>query len=157
MMDVVMNKFGYGNANLQGVYYDEVNRQQLNIIRRANTELALDLTNKNRKEDARKVLNKADEMMLQGNFPYGLVSRSNDHDRESMLFLEACYRAEDKPLIDKVSASVKKDLKQQMVYYNSLPEDKAQGLEYEKSVAQNLLEEMDKLEKVYSVKSAQMQ
>jgi hypothetical protein len=157
MMDVVMHKFDYGNADIPGVYYDEVNRQQLEIIRRANTDLAIDLAGKNRKEDARNVLDKADKMMLQQNFPYGLVSRSNEHDRVSLMFLEACYRADDKPLVDKVSASVKKDLKQQIIYYNSLPEDKAAVLQYEKSAAQSMLDDMDRLEKAFAPKSPQLQ
>ena len=157
MMDVVVNKFGYGNANLPNVYYDEVNRQQLNTIRRANTDLAMDLTIKNRKEDARKVLERADNMMLQSNFPYGMVSRNNEHNRQSIMFLEACYRADDKQLASKVSASVKKDLKQQLAYYNSLPTDKADAMQYEKNMAQNLLDEMDKMEKVYNGRGAQFQ
>jgi hypothetical protein len=86
-----------------------------------------------------------------------MVSRGNDHNRLSLLFLEACYRADDKQLVDKVSRSVKTDLKQQVTFYNSLPEDKAAGIQYEKSVAQGLLEDMDKLEKAFSTKSIQMQ
>jgi hypothetical protein len=152
MMDVVMKKFGYGNADISNVYFDEVNRQQLLTIRRANTELALDLSGKSRKDDARKVLNRADKMLLQNNFAYGMVSRGNEHDRETLMFLEACYRAEDKPLIEKVSASVKKDLQQQIVYYNGLPADKADGLQYEKNVAQSLLGEMAKMEEAFAVK-----
>ncbi len=152
MMDVVMNKFGYGNANVANVYFDEVNRQQLLTIRRANTELAIDLAGKNRKDEARKVLERADNMLLQSNFAYGMVSRGNEHNRESLMFLEACYRAEDMPLIKKVSASVKKDLQQQIVYYNGLPADKADGLQYEKNVAQTLLEELQKMQDAFTPK-----
>src|SRR5690349_305080 len=80
MFDKVMNKFGFGNANIFNVYFDEENRRHLNIIRDADTQLALDLIDKNRKEDARKVLQRTDKMMLTSNFPYGMVSRNNMHD-----------------------------------------------------------------------------
>ncbi len=157
MMDVVMNKFGFGNAEIKGVYFDEENRRQLNIIRRADAELALDLTNKNRKEDARKVLEKADKMMLESNFPYGMVARYNDHDKTSLMFLEACYRADDIALANKVSAAVRKDLKQQLNYYNSLPSEKADDLQYEKSSAENLLSVLDKMEQAYQPKKLTLQ
>ncbi len=55
-----------------------------------------------RKEEARKVLEKADKMMLQENMPYGMISRGNMHNRNSIAFLEACYRADDKALAAKV-------------------------------------------------------
>ena len=89
MFDKVMNKFGFGNANVFGVYYDEENRRHLNIIRRADAELALDLASKNRNEDARKVLDKTDNMMLQSNFPYGMVSRNNEHNRIALMFFRS--------------------------------------------------------------------
>lgn len=157
MLDVVTNKFGYGSANLPNVYFDEENRRQLNIIRRADTELALDLGFKNRKEDARKVLERTDKMMLQGNMPYGMVSRGNEHNRVSLSFIEACYRADDKKLAQKVATAVRKDLKQQIVYYNSLPGDKADFLQYDKQNAKNMLAMLDTIEKTFNGKGAKLQ
>jgi hypothetical protein len=49
-------------------------------------------------------------------------NRGNQHDRISMSFLLACYQSGDMALAHKVSASLKKDLSQQMRYYNSLGE-----------------------------------
>ncbi len=152
MFDKVMNKFGFGNANIFNVYYDEENRRHLNIIRRADAELALDLAFKNRKEDARKVLDKTDNMMLQSNFPYGMVSRNNEQNRISLMFLEACYRAEDKALAAKVSKSIKTDLQQQVKYYNSLTGTDAENMAYDLQQAQNLLQTMDQMQKMYDGK-----
>jgi len=112
--------FASGNANIKGVYFDEENRRHLNTIREAYTDLAFDLINKNRKEDAIKLLNHCDSMMLEENFAYGQVSRGNQHDRNSLRFLSACYNAGDKVLAAKVSKSLKKDLEQQQAYYASL-------------------------------------
>lgn len=151
MYNVVMNKFAYGNANVPGVYFDEENRRHLNDIRRAHVELAFNLIFKNRKEDARKVLEKADKMMLQENYPYGYAARSNDHNMISLAFLEACYRAEDSTLAAKVKASVEKDLQQQMKFYNSLTGNMAEGMSYEKQNTQRLLQQLAQLEKFNTI------
>ena len=120
MEDIYLNKFGFGNAQLPGVYYDEENRRHLNIMRLAGAELAIDLASKDKKDDAKKVLKYTDDMMLQSNFPYGLVSKGNDHDQHSLRFLQACYVAGYDSLALKVYNSVKKDLDQQTRYYASL-------------------------------------
>ena len=155
MYDLIMdpNKWGYGNANLPNVYYDEINRTQLLSIRRADLELAFDLIFKNRIDEARKILEHDDKMILQENLPYGMTSRNNDHDKVSLGFLEACYRVDDKTLASKVSASVKKDLLQQQKYYASLDEEQQANLQYESSTVQNLLSALTEMEKKYIPKN----
>jgi len=148
MLDVVMHKFGFGNANLPNVYYDEENRRQLNIIRRAVTELAIDLSAKGRKEDAIKVLNKADTMMAQHNVPYGMVSRNNEHNRTSLFFLEACYRAGNKQLAAKISQLVRTGAKEEIKYYNSLPANHAASLQFDLQTAQTTLNDLDTMAKM---------
>ncbi|MEO7769261.1 MAG: DUF2723 domain-containing protein, partial [Ferruginibacter sp.] len=81
VVDKLMNKFGTGNANIPGVYFDEANRRQLLNIRSTYAELATDLVEKGRKEDAKACLKKADKMMSNGNLPYGYISSGNTHDR----------------------------------------------------------------------------
>lgn len=151
MLDKAMNKFAFGSANVKGVYFDEENRRHLNSIRTAYTELAMDLAAKNRKEEARKVLEKADTMLERaGNFDYGMTSRGNQHNRNSLLFLQACYMAEDTTLANKVAASVKKDLQQQVRYYNSLGSQRAENMADEKRMAENYLQGLDQLQSVYN-------
>jgi hypothetical protein len=150
MMDKVMNKFGFGNANVKGVYFDEENRRHLNSIRTAYAELAVDLASKNRKEDARKVLEKADKMLNRGNFDYGMTSRANQHNRNSLLFLEACYMADDKVLAEKVAASIKKDMEQQMNYYNSLGGDKGENMSEERRMTDNYLKGLEQMQTIYN-------
>jgi hypothetical protein len=154
MFDKVMNKFGSGNANIKGVYYDEENRRHLLTIRTAYGELGSYLADKGRKEDARKVLEKADKMMLQENFPYGMTSRGNQHNRTSLMFLDACYRAGDTLLAAKVEASVKKDLQQQVKYYNSLSGSNADNMAEDKRTAESFLQGIEQMEKMYSAKAA---
>jgi hypothetical protein len=140
--NVFMTKFGFGNANIPGVYFDEENRRHLNTIRKGEVDLAYDLINKNKKDSAKAVLERCDKMMLQENFPYGMCSRGNDHNQLSLAIMQAAYLADDKPLAEKVGALVKKDLQQQMKYYNSLSGWQADGLSYEKQNAQELLDRL---------------
>ena len=150
MLDKAMNKFAFGNANSKGVYFDEENRRHLNTIRTAYAELAMDLAAKNRKDDATKVLEKVDKMLDQANFAYGMTSRSNLHNRNSLLFLEACFSAGDTVLAVKVSKSVKTDLQQQLKYYNSLPAGIAENMSEERRTAENYLKTMEQMESVYN-------
>jgi hypothetical protein len=116
-----MTKFAYGNAITPGVYYDEENRRHLNTIRAAHAQLALSLIDAGKKDSARNILERFDKNVYEPNFPYGMTSnRGNQQNRISMSFLLACYESGDLELAKKVSASVKKDLNQQMRYYASL-------------------------------------
>ncbi len=120
--DVMMNKFVFGNADKPGVYFDEENRRHLNSIRLAYATAAGNLADHGRIEEAKKLLEKCDKGMLEENFAYGMVSRFQQHNYIAVQFLEACYKAGDMALAEKVSKSVKKDLEQQMNYYAALGE-----------------------------------
>ena len=150
MLDKVTNKFAFGNADKAGVYFDEENRRHLGGIRSAYAELAIDLAAKNRKEEAKAVLNKVDKMMHESNFGYGLTSRGNLHNRNSLLFLEACYLAGDQALIQKVSAAVKKDLQQQVNFYNTLSGLKADNMAQEKQTAETYLQALGQMQSMYN-------
>ena len=150
MLDKLTNKFAFGNADKAGVYFDEENRRHLGGIRSAYAELAIDLASKNRKEEAKAVLNKVDKMMHESNFGYGLTSRGNLHNRNSLLFLEACYLAGDQALIQKVSAAVKKDLQQQVTYYNTLSGLKADNMAQEKQTAEGYLQALTQMQTMYN-------
>ena len=150
MLDKLTNKFAFGNADKPGVYFDEENRRHLGGIRSAYAELAIDLAEKNRKEEARVVLDKADKMMHESNFGYGLTSRGNLHNRNSLLFLQACYLAGDQSLVQKVSAAVKKDLTQQVNFYNSLSGMKAENMAQEKQTAEGYLQALTQMQTMYN-------
>jgi len=128
--DKMMNKFASGNADKPGVYFDDENRRHLNTIRLAYASAALDLAQKNYKDSARKMLNKVDKMMLEENFPYGMVSRNQQHNYYSHIMLQAAYEAGDTVLAAKITKSLRKDLEQQLSYYNSLNETRAETFDY---------------------------
>jgi hypothetical protein len=120
VVDVMMNKFVFGNANKPGVYFDEENRRHLNSIRLAYASAAANLADHDKKDEAKKLLQKCDQNMLEENFGYGMVSRFQQHNYISIQFFEACLKAGDTTLANKVSKAVRKDLEQQMKYYASL-------------------------------------
>jgi hypothetical protein len=120
----IMRKFGYGHANKKGVYFDEENRLHMNVIKLAHAQVARSLAQAGKKEEARRVLHRYDDQVNEANVPYGMTSnRGNMHNIYSLQFLEACYAANDLTLAKKVAASLKKDLQQQMRYYQYLGDD----------------------------------
>jgi hypothetical protein len=117
----IMQQFGYGHANGKNVYFDEENRRRMNTIKLAHAQVARSLAQAGKKEAARRVLHRYDDQVSQGNVPYGMTSnRGNMHNIFSLQFLEACYLSDDLTLAKKVAASLKKDLQQQMQYYQNL-------------------------------------
>ena len=82
------------------------------------------LARSGRKEDARRVLAHFDQQVQEKDFPYGMTSsRGNMHNIIASEFLRACYMADDLPLAKKVTASIKKDLQEQLRYYHSLGDE----------------------------------
>lgn len=146
---IVMNKFKFGNADLPGVYFDEENRRHLISIRSAAAQLALELANEGKKEEARNVLQKTDRSMLQENVPYGMVSTNNMHNRASFNMLQAALLAEDKQLFNKIAASLKKDFTQQINYVNKLGTDKVGPyVSNDAAVSQQLLDGIAQMEQM---------
>jgi Protein of unknown function (DUF2723) len=150
--DKMMNKFAFGNANVAGVYFDEENRRHLNSIRLAYAKAAGNLAENGKKEEAKKMLEKCDRGMLEENMSYGMVSRFQQHNYVSYQFLDACYKAGDTVLAEKVTRSLKKDLEQQMVYYNSLNETRVAQFDGERgdmAAAANFLKGLQQMEQFY--------
>ncbi|HEU4574451.1 MAG TPA: DUF2723 domain-containing protein [Chitinophagaceae bacterium] len=148
----LMEKFGSGGANRNGVYFDEENRRHLLNLRSAYGELAGNLADEGRKEDAKKVLGKFESMVNLDNFPYALVSRYNQHNQTALLYLEACYKAGDTALAEKVDMAVRKDLEQQKKYYDYLRTNRESlysSLSIEDQINSLMLSVLDQLEKKY--------
>ena len=141
-VDKMMNKFKFGNVDRAGVYFDEENRRHLNSIRLAYAQAASDLVGSGKTDEAKKLLNKCDKMMLESNFPYGMVGRNQQHNQISMQFLLAAYRAGDDALAAKVSRSLKKDMDQQAAYYQNLSDEKRDNLSFEEQRNDNLLKNL---------------
>ncbi|MGF7230024.1 DUF2723 domain-containing protein, partial [Arachidicoccus sp.] len=153
MYNKLMKDFVFGNADVPGVYFDEENRRHLITIREAFADEAIDLARVGRIDDAKKVLEKCDHMMLQENFPYGMPSKYGMHNQTSFKFLVAAYLAKDQPLIEKVTKSLKTDLVQEVNYYNSLSPEDASNYTYETQSAQQFLMVMSQMEQEQATKN----
>jgi hypothetical protein len=115
--DVMLSKFSFGNAETKGVYFDEENRRHLISIRQSYAEVASNLADRGRKDDAKALLKKVDQGMLEENIPYGMVSRGNQHNWVSTQLTEAAYKADDQELAAKIGQKVRKDVDEQLAYY----------------------------------------
>ena len=121
--NIMQSKYGRLPAK-HTVYFDEENRRRMNYIRLTHAQTAISLAQAGRKDDARKVLHRFDEMVSENDFPYGMTSnRGNMHNSFASEFLRACYLSDDKVLAKKVAASIRKDLQEQLNYYQSLGDD----------------------------------
>jgi hypothetical protein len=137
--NVMMNKFKFGNADKPGVYFDEENRRHLNSIRLAYAQSAMNMAESGRKEEAKQLLHKADKMMLESNFPYGMAGRNQMHNVFSYQFALAAYTAGDNALGAKVSNALIKDMTEQKAYYESLSDRKRTGMGTEEQRNEELL------------------
>ncbi|MBS1513310.1 MAG: DUF2723 domain-containing protein [Bacteroidetes bacterium] len=126
--DSMLHKFKFGNCNILGVYYDEENRRHLNSIRLAFAQVAGNLADNGKKQEAKNLLHECDSMMLQENFPYGMTSRGQMQNQYSLQMAMAAYKAGDTTLGDKITQSVKKDLDQQVVYLDALSDSKKEAM-----------------------------
>jgi hypothetical protein len=151
MFNNVMNKFKYGGAEKNAVYFDEENRRHLINIRNAHTILAMNLIAAERKEDAKKILQRCDQLMKDKNMPYGMASRyGNDHNEKSFYFGLTAFQAGDMELGKRVMELVKKDCQQQMAFYEAINTDDSNSpSEYEYQMAKQLAEGVDNALKQY--------
>jgi len=148
----MMSKFAGGGADKKGVYFDEENRRHLLTLRSAYGELAGNLADDGKKDEAKKVLDKFESMANQGNFPYGMVGRYNQHNQTTMVYLEGAYKAGYTDLAEKIGKALRKDLDQQKRYYDYLKTDREalyNSVALEDQVNNILLSALDQVEKAY--------
>ena len=127
MYNTLMTKFSNGHAATPGVYFDEENRRHLIGLRQAYGELATDLVAKNRLDDAKKVVIKADSLIPDINVPYGMPSRYDMHNASSYVLMDAAYASGAKELAEKIRKPLMADFNDQMEYYASLGDNMTKG------------------------------
>ncbi len=127
-------KFLFGGANKRGTYFDEENRRHLLNIRSVFGEAAGNLADEGKKEEAQKLIDKAEAGISPENLPYGMTSRYNNHNQTGLVYLEACYKAGKTDIAEKVRLSIRKDLEDQKKYYDYLRAEKPEfyaGVQYQ--------------------------
>jgi len=118
--DLLMTQFRSGNADKPGVYFDEENRRHLLSIRATYAQAAMNLATDGRKQEAVALLDRSETLIHPEGLPYAMVSRDNGHNRTTLAYLEAAYRAGHTTLIKKLKDALTKDLNDQLNYYKYL-------------------------------------
>jgi hypothetical protein len=118
----VLNKFVF--TSKPGAYYDEENRRHALNLRSTYAESAGNIADEGKKDQALKILQKSESMINSKDLPYAMIGRFNGHDANGLVYLEACYKAGNMQLAEKVRLALKKDLEQQRDYYNYLKNEK---------------------------------
>jgi hypothetical protein len=149
----LLEKYAFGGASLANTYFDEENRRHLLNIREIYAELAGNLADEGKREQAQKIIDKVDKGISPANLPYGLVSRFGNHNQVSLQFLEACYKAGKTELAEKIKTALSKDLKQQQSYYTYMQTEKPDSygqLDVEARVAGAQLQVLDAIVQHYA-------
>lgn len=158
MYQNLMTKFQFGGAGKAGVYYDEENRRHLLSIRTAFAEAAGNMADENRKDEAKNLLEKAEQNILTTNLPYAMVSRYNSHNQSALVYLEAAYKAGLTDLAEKVRKDIRRDLEQQKAYYDYLKTEREQiyaSLLTENEINNRLMVVLEAVEKQYGAPQVQ--
>jgi len=114
----LMEKYRFGGAEREDVYFDEENRRHLLSIRTLFAEAAGNLADAGKKTEAVKVMEKIEASISKKSLPYAMVSRYNSHNQSSLIYLEAAYKTGMKELAARIKQAILTDLKQQETYYN---------------------------------------
>lgn len=150
----LLMQFRGGNANEHGVYFDEENRRHLLSIRTTFAQGAATLADAGDKAGAIALLDRAESLIHPEALPYAMVSRDNQHNRMSMIYLEAAYKAGHQGLINKLKQAIRKDVNDQLNYYRYLREVKPEyfngDLARDERSCKDMLEDLDGLEKTYN-------
>lgn len=159
-INLLMNEFRSGNANKPGVYFDEENRRHLLSIRSTYAQAAYTLADEGKKQEAINLLQKAESLIHPEALPYAMVGRDNGHNRNSLLYLEAAYKAGDNALVKKIKDALRKDLNDQLNYYKYLKQSRPEyfnsDLAGDEQFCNEALKKMDQFEKEYNPASQQI-
>lgn len=142
IFDLVAN-YGSGGLAQASIYVDETNRMQALAIRDVFSETALLLAQRGEREKAQKLLKIVDSLMPDAHFPYGLASRYNMHNTTSVRLVEAAHTVGVWDIGKHICQRVKKDLEEQIQYYESLVAPKQERLQREIGHSRSLLDYLE--------------
>jgi hypothetical protein len=117
-LDLILNKFEFGNADKGTVHYDQTNRRMLNTPRVLAFQLGEHLLRNNRKEDAIKVLKHVLKMIHEKSYPYMITQE----DKTMILLADIAIKAGDKESAKMITDKLMKFTEDDINYMNSLSE-----------------------------------
>ena len=141
MFENVVNKFRWGGVNNPDVYLDENVLRMLGNFRSSFARLALQLIAENKKDSARKTLEKCLEVIPDKVVPYNVYN---------LLLVEGYFQLGDTVKANQVIAGIKSNVYQDMNYFASLGKKYSTYLMYEKRVAFYSLDEIRRMATTYN-------
>jgi hypothetical protein len=141
----LMHRFKFGGAEKPDTYFDENGRRTLLSIRNAFSTLGQALVAGGSKDSALRVLNYSYTMLDPTTLPYGMTSAGNQHDISSLQYAYAFYQAGDSIKGRQIADAVIRDCRQQVDYYNSLPDDQAADLKRDLQTAGQIISQLEQL------------
>lgn len=141
MYDNMVNKFRWGGVTNPGVYLDENVLRMLANFRSTFARLSLQLIRENKTDSARKALEKCLEVIPDQVVPFNVYN---------ILLVESYYKLNDAGMANKIAATMKSNVYNDMNYFVSLGKKYNSYLMYEKRVAFYTLDELRKLADTYN-------
>lgn len=123
-LKLFLNKFTYGGAKGNNIYYDEKNRLVFYVYRQNSSELAYSLIASGRNADAIKVLDHFLASVSQASLPYDM----SPYDRSMRQFVDAYYRAGATDKARKYGNMIAKIITSEIKYFNSLSDNRKDGM-----------------------------
>lgn len=147
-----MSNFYFGGAQYPNIYFDENSRRSLIAMRQAFSTTGNTLALLGEKDSAVKVLNYGYKMMNPTSFRYGMVSAGNMQDITSLQYAYSCYLAGDIEKADVIADEVITDCRQQVEYYNSLPDSDAGYFQRDLQTAEGIIKELQDMKSNFHIK-----
>ncbi len=113
-LDLYLNKFSWGNAHRNDVYFDEKNRLMFMAYKMQGSRLAIELSAMGRNDDAKKVLDKIKKGISEYAYPYDVMAYT---------MAMAYYTIGDKGNGKEIALKLSKNATDEMAYYQTLKED----------------------------------
>jgi hypothetical protein len=140
MFNNMVNKFRWGGVQNPGLYLDENVLRMLGNFRSSFARLALQLIAENKNDSARQALAKCLEVIPDTVVPFNVYN---------VLLAEAYYRLGDTDQANRIVASIKSNVYDDLNYYISLGNKYTQYLMYEKRIAFYTLDELRRMAVTY--------
>jgi hypothetical protein len=142
-LDVLQNKFKYGNIDKHEMFVDENSARMMNILKMSELRLAEDLTIKQKNDDALKVLNHIKDKFLYVNAPY--YSPYNGYfNIFNMRWIELYYRSGHSEAAVEVYTKFIEDLADCIRFYQ-LPNSFAKRYQSELEASKQFVQTLDQI------------
>ncbi|MCO5229985.1 MAG: DUF2723 domain-containing protein [Chitinophagales bacterium] len=146
-IDVVENKFKYGNLDKHEMFVDENSARMMNLSKMTHLKLAEDLTMKGKKEEALKILNIIQDKFAYNNAPY-YSPYNSFFNYYNIRWIDLYYRNGDTAKAESIYSLYIKDLADCYQFYK-LPNEFARRFQGEYETAKEFVHTLDQFADIY--------